>query len=125
MAHPRSNNWPPRCPGRWSSGARCPYDAELAGVAHLRSSVLREPEHIAIGVLEGCDEAASTDVADRLMCRGPGGDHLGQLRLDVRHLPVGDGGSHPLCLTPRHEPDVLARDIEPDVVVRVMLWRNP
>jgi hypothetical protein len=38
---------------------------------------------------------------------GTRGTHLGQLRLEVRHVPVGHGRGHALRSTARHQPGVL------------------
>ncbi|MGH3237229.1 MAG: Lrp/AsnC ligand binding domain-containing protein, partial [Streptosporangiaceae bacterium] len=46
-----------------------------------------------------------------LGCAGARGGHLGQLRLDVRHVPVGHRRGHALRSTARHQPDVLARGL--------------
>ncbi len=53
------------------------------------SAVLQQPEDVAVGVGDGGDQAAATDVARGILHGGTGGGHLGQLRLDVRHVPVG------------------------------------
>ncbi|MGH3180697.1 MAG: Lrp/AsnC family transcriptional regulator [Streptosporangiaceae bacterium] len=58
-----------------------------------------------------------------LGCAGARGGHLGQLRLDVRHVPVGHRRGHALRSTARHQPDVLARGLEADVVGLVGLRR--
>ena len=50
------------------------------------------------------------------LTRGAGRGHLGQLRLDVRHVPVGHRRRHALRAAARHQPDVLALDVEADVV---------
>src|SRR6516225_8872812 len=84
---------------RWRRPAR-------SGRDRPHSLVLNQPQDIAIGVGEGGHQAAATDVARGLLQGAARGYHLGQLRLDVRHLP-----------------DVLARDIEADVVGRVVLRR--
>ena len=52
-------------------------------------SVLHQPEDVAIEVGDGGHQAAATDVVRGLLHGGAGGGHLGQLRLDVRHVPVG------------------------------------
>src|SRR5947209_124012 len=88
------------------------------------SSVLKQPEDVAIGVGDGCHEAAATYVAHGLLHGGTGSGHLGQLRLDVRHLPVGHRTVHALWSTARQQPDVLARGLEPDVILRVGLRRD-
>src|SRR4051794_13610685 len=81
-----------------------------------RSSVLKQPEDVAIGVGDGGHHAAATDVVRGLLHGGTSGGHLGQLRLDVRHLPVGHRARHALRPTARQQPDVLARGLEADVV---------
>jgi hypothetical protein len=53
------------------------------------SSVLKQPEDVAIWVGDGGHQAAAAYVAHGLLHRGTGRGHLGQLRLDVRHVPVG------------------------------------
>ena len=55
----------------------------------IPSSVLQQPEDVAIGVGDGGHQAAATDIVRGLLHRGTRGGHLGQLRLDVRHMPVG------------------------------------
>ena len=59
--------------------------------AGRRSWVLEQPEDVAVGVGDGGHQPAATDVARGLLHGGTGGGNLGQLRLDVRHLPVGHG----------------------------------
>src|SRR5215470_8222791 len=110
-----------------------PAFAVCAGVAWLgqacpragrRSSILNQPENIAVEVGEGGHLAAATNVARELLHGGTRGGHLGQLRLDVRHLPVGHRRGHTLRPAARHQPDVLALGIEPDVVGLVGLRRH-
>src|SRR5215467_5229813 len=110
-----------------------PAFAVCAGVAWLgqacpragrRSSILNQPENIAVGVGEGGHLAAATNVARELLHGGTRGGHLGQLRLDVRYLPVGHRRCHRLRSTARHQADVLALDIESDVIGRVALRRD-
>src|SRR5690349_152807 len=88
------------------------------------SSVLKQPEYVAVGVGEGGHQAAAANVARGLLHGGTRGGHLGQLRLDVGHLPVGHRRGHRLWSTVRHQPDVLALDIESDIVGRVGLRRD-
>ena len=83
-----------------------------------------QPEHVAVGVGDGGHQAAATDVVRGLLHRGACGGHLGQLRLEVRHVPVGHRRGHALRSTARHQPDVLARGLEADVVGRVGLRRS-
>src|SRR3954471_6612826 len=47
------------------------------------SSVLKQPEDVAIGVGDGGHQAAATYVAHGLLHGRTGSGHLGQLRLDV------------------------------------------
>ena len=63
----------------------------------------------------------ATDVVGGLLHGGTGGGHLGQLRLDVRHVPVGHRRGHALLRAVRHQPDVLALGVVADVVGRVVL----
>src|SRR6266545_33336 len=87
-------------------------------------SVLKQPENVAIRVADGGHQAAATDVAHGL---GNGRSHrgrLGELRLDVRHVPESDRRGHPLRPPARHQPGALARHVEADVVVRVVLRRH-
>src|SRR5208283_2262133 len=51
------------------------------------SRVLKQPEDVAIGIGDGGHQAAATDVVRGLLHGGTRGGHLGQLRLDIRHLP--------------------------------------
>ncbi len=53
------------------------------------SRVLKQPEDVAVGVGDGGHQAAAADVVRGLLHGGTRGGHLGQLRLDVRHVPVG------------------------------------
>src|SRR5271155_3841483 len=53
------------------------------------SSVLNQPEDVSVGVGEGGHQPATTDVVRGLLHGGARGGHLGQLRLNVRHVPVG------------------------------------
>src|SRR5829696_5742770 len=80
------------------------------------SPVLKQPEDIAIGVGDGGHQAAATDVVRGLLHGGARGSHLGQLRFDVRYVPVGHRRGHAPRPAARHQPDVLARDLEADVV---------
>ena len=66
----------------------CRDDAER-GNGGRHSSVLDEPEDVAIGVGDRGHQPAATDVVRGLLHGGTRGSHLGQLRLDVRHVPVG------------------------------------
>src|SRR6266511_5390573 len=84
--------------------------------ASRHSRVLKQPEDVAIGVGDGGHQAAPTYVARGFLHGGTRGGHLGQLRLDVRHVPVGHRRGHALRSTARHQPDVLARGLEADVV---------
>jgi len=86
--------------------------------------VLKQPEDVAIRVGDGGHQAAATDVVRGLLHGGTGGGHLGQLRLDVRHVPVGHRQGHAPRSTARHQPDVLARGLEADVVGLVGLRRD-
>src|SRR5215469_11520891 len=58
----------------------------FSGVAGRRSAVLKQTENVAVGVGDGCYEAAATDVAHGVFYIGAGLGHLGELRLDVRHM---------------------------------------
>src|SRR5215204_5921123 len=57
----------------------------LSTMAKPPSSVLKQPENVAIGVGNGGHQAATTDVSRGLFHGGTRGGHFGQLRLDVRH----------------------------------------
>jgi len=70
------------------------------------------------------ENAAATDVVRSLLHGGPRGGHLGQLRLDVRDVPVVHRRGHALLRAVRHQPDVLARGVVADVVRRVVLRRH-
>src|ERR671916_1905366 len=94
------------------------------GHADILSSVLKQPEDVAIGVGDGGHEAAAPDVVRGLLHGGARGGHVGQLRLEGRHVPVGQRRGHALRSTARHEPDVLARGLEADVVGPVGLRRD-
>src|SRR5215813_4881507 len=83
--------------------------------------ILKQPEDVAVGVGDGGDQATATDVVRGFLYGGTRSGHLGQLRLDVRHVPVGHRRGH--AAAARHQPDVLPRDIEADVVRRVVLRR--
>src|SRR3954471_11293577 len=87
------------------------------------SPVLKQPEDVAIGVGDGGHQAAATDVARGLLHGGARRGHLRELRLDVRPMPVGHRRGHALRSTARHQPDVLARRLEADVVGVVGLRR--
>ena len=66
-----------------------PTGRNLAGRSGGRhSSVLKQPEDVAVGVGDGGHQATTTDVVRGLLHGGTRGGHLGQLRLDVRHVPV-------------------------------------
>src|SRR5215472_7524736 len=89
--------------------------------ARRHSPVLKQPEDVAVGVGESGHQAATTDVARGLLHLGTRGGHLSQLRLDVRHVPVGHGRCHALLCAAGHQPDVLALGIVADVVASVSL----
>src|ERR1700724_3591688 len=95
----------------------------IGGMAWPHSPVLEQPEDVAIGVGDGGHQAAATDVVRGLLHGGTRCGHLGQLRLDVRHLPVGHRRGHALRSTARHQPDVLTGGLEADVVGPVGLRR--
>jgi len=66
------------------------------------SRVLKQAEHVAIGVGHARHQAPATNVAHGLIDGGTGSGHLGQLRLDVGHVPVGHRRAHALRPTARH-----------------------
>ena len=70
----------------WMSRCSVRDDAERAGAGSRHSSVLKQPEDVAIGVGDGGHQAAATDVVRGLLHGGTHGGHLGQLRLEVRHV---------------------------------------
>jgi hypothetical protein len=78
---------------------------------------LEQPEDVVIGVGDGGHQAAATDVARRLLHAGAHRGHLGQLRLEVRNMPVGGRRGHALRSTARYQADVLALCLEADVFV--------
>src|SRR4029453_3424773 len=80
------------------------------------SSVLEQPEDVAVGISDGGHQAATTNVAYGVLHGGTGSGYLSELRLDVRHVPVGHRRSHALRSTARHQPDVLALRLEADVI---------
>src|SRR6186713_2713956 len=59
------------------------------------SAVLQQPEDVAVGVGERGYQAAAADVARGLLEGATRGGDLGQLRLDVGDVPVGDRRAHP------------------------------
>src|SRR5215207_3504002 len=65
-----------------------PFSVALVSAIANLLSVLKQPEKVAIRVADGCNEAAATDVAHGLGNGRSGRGHLGELRLDVRHVPV-------------------------------------
>src|SRR5579884_2417838 len=82
------------------SSAVNPFDAlfpdvRVSAIPNLLP-VLQQPEHIAIRVADGGDQAAAADVAHGILDRCAGGRHLGELRLDVRDVPVRDRRGDPL-----------------------------
>src|SRR4051794_29810189 len=89
-----------------------------------RSSVLQQPEDVAVRVGDGGHETAAADVVGGLVHLGAGGGDLGELRLDVGHVPVGDRRGHALRPAAGDQPDVLAGGLEADVVGRVALRRR-
>src|SRR5918996_845925 len=72
---------------RWRRLAR---SNQLRAVRLVLSSVLNQPEDVVRGFLHG----------------GTRGGHLGQLCLDVRHVPVGHRPGHALRSTARRQPHV-------------------
>src|SRR3977135_186374 len=63
----------------------------LGMVGRAALAVLDQAEDVAIRVGHAGHQAATTHVAGGLVQGGARGDHLGQLRVDVRHVPVGHG----------------------------------
>ena len=70
------------------------------------STVLEQPEHVAVRVDDGGDQAAAPDVVRGLLHGGTRRGHLGQLGLDVGHVPEATGevmpcvphrGTSPMC----------------------------
>jgi hypothetical protein len=57
------------------------------GCSSLR--VLKQPEDVPVEVGDGGHQATAPDVAGRILQGGASGGHLGQLCLDVGHVPVG------------------------------------
>ena len=57
--------------------------------APFRSSVLNQPEDVAVGIGERGHQTPATNLVRSLFHTGAGGGHLGELPLDVRHVPVG------------------------------------
>src|SRR5918999_1697363 len=84
--------------------------------ACVNSRVLEQPEDVAVGVGDGGHQAAAAHVVRRLVDGGARGGHLGQLRLNVRHVPVGHRRGHALRSTAGDQPDVLTLGLEADVV---------
>src|SRR4051794_13911411 len=80
------------------------------------SLVLDQSQHVAVGIGEGRDQPAPADVTRRVLHGGPGGRHLGQLGLDVAHVPMGHRRRHALLPPARDQPDLLAGDLEADIV---------
>src|SRR6266700_7958719 len=107
----------------WLS-ASCSAGAGVSVLVAMHSPVLKQPEDVAVGVGDGGHQATATDVAHGLLHGGTGSGHLGQLRLDVRHVPVGHRRGHALRSTARHQPDVLTGGLEADVVGPVGLRRD-
>src|SRR3954469_9055546 len=68
----------------------------LVAIVIGRGSVLDQPEDVAVRITERGHETAAADVVGGLVGAGAGGRHLGQLRLDVGHVPVGDRRLHAL-----------------------------
>src|SRR5580704_4102257 len=118
----------------WRSATGCAADRVSGLVAMLivspsvrryrPSSVLKQPKDVAIRVGDGGHQAAAADVAYGILRGGTCRGHLGQFRLDVRHVPVGHRRGHALRCTARYQPDVLAGDLVADVVGRVVLRRH-
>ncbi|HXZ75616.1 MAG TPA: DUF1214 domain-containing protein [Streptosporangiaceae bacterium] len=82
------SNWLPAPAGPFSLFMRAYWPEErLSGDRH--SWILKQPEDIAVGVGDGGHQPTATDVARRLLHGGTCSGHFGQLRLDVRHVPVG------------------------------------
>src|SRR5438445_2521897 len=96
-----------------------------AGAGGRHSTVLKQPEDVAIGVGDGGHQAAATDVVRGLLHGGTRGGHLGQLHLEVRHVPVRHPRGPALRSTARPQPDTLARRLAPDVGGRVSPARYP
>src|SRR5512146_1594576 len=90
-----------------------------SGTPATGSAVLQHPEYVAVRVGEGGHETAAANVARLVLHGSARGRHLRQLRLDVRHVPVGDRGGHPGRGAAWHQADVLTPGVEADVVVGV------
>ena len=88
-----------------------------------RLGVLGQTEHVAVGVGDSGHQAAAAHVAGGILDRGTRGGDLGQLGLDFRHVPVGHRRGQVLGAATGQKPDVLAGDVEADVVGPVGLGR--
>ena len=64
--------------------------------------VLEQSEHVAVGVGDACHQPAAPDVVRRLLHGRAGSGHIGQLRLDVRDVPVCNRRAHALVPAARH-----------------------
>src|SRR5260370_36579925 len=76
--------------------------------AQAISSVLNQPEDVAIGVGESGHKAAATNIARKLLHGSAGGGDLGQLRLAAPAVPVGHWPRHPPPPAARRHPASLA-----------------
>src|SRR5690349_2907676 len=81
--------------------------------------VLDQTEDVAVEVGERGDEPSAADVLRRLLHRGSGLGHLGELALDVGDVPVGHRAGLRLRAAALDQPDLLAGALEADVVRRV------
>src|SRR4051794_11748868 len=91
------------------------------GSATLHFPVLKQSEHIAVGIGDSSHQTTLTDVVRRLLDGGTSGGDFGQLRLDVRHVPIGDRRDHAPRSTAWHQPNVLTGGVEADVIGTVGL----
>src|SRR5580704_19013555 len=80
----------------------CPVDGDV----HGGSAILDQAEDVAVRVGECGHEAAAPDISRGLLQRRTGSGDFGELRLDIRHVPVRDGRGHPT--TAWYEPDLLS-----------------
>lgn len=98
---------------------------EADGRAGGASWILDQTEDVPVGVGHSGDQAATTDLPGGLVDAGARRGDLGQLRLDVRHVPIGHWRGHPLGTTPGYQSDVLAGGLKTDVVRVVGLRGHP
>ena len=88
----------------------------MAGASRSSRGRLNKPDDVAICVLHGSDQLASTHVLDLLLHLCTGVEERLQTLRDVGNVPVTDRARHPLAVAVGIQTDILALNVEADLV---------